>query len=239
MVTDMLSQKELNTIRFAVGIPENIQSWIWRMWVQRDEVYMGARNALTAFKVSLHKSNVWRIAFVANLEREDNKSDRVIVKWNRPWEFSPGWTASIGILVSSVQAQHPFIQQKIDDTRVRWFAPPKEGRKLLFKVLFSKRDYSERDLKLISFASDRLAARMVRHDGEVVWLVVREDDLTSIEVQKIRDVMAKTTIHLNPGSSKDSVNWSRALSVVSEDVPTVSTQPTILDIPLGKENLAQ
>ena len=49
--------------------------------------------------------------------------------------------------------------------------------------------------------------------------------------------MGKAKIHLKVGSSEDSLHDSRALLVVSEDVPTVTTQPTILDISLGKENL--
>ena len=35
--------KNKNTIRFAVGTPENPQSWIWRLWVQGDEVYLGTK----------------------------------------------------------------------------------------------------------------------------------------------------------------------------------------------------
>ena len=233
----MPSKAELNVVRFAVGTPQNLQSLIWRMWVQGDEVYIGARNALTSFKVSLHKSNIWRIAFVAELEREDKDSDRVIIKWNRPEEFAPGWTTSIGILVSSVQAQRPFGQENVNDTRVKWFALPKEGKKLLFKVLFSHRDYSEAELKRISAEHDQVAARMLKKNGEVVWLIVREDDLSPIELQKIRDVMTDTKVHLKAGSSEDSLTWLRALSVISEDIPTASAQPTILDIPLGLENM--
>ena len=58
-----------------------------------------------------------------------------------------------------------------------------------------------------------------------------------VELQKIRDVMTNTKIHLKAGSSEDSLTGSRALLVVSEDIPTASAQPTILDIPLGLENV--
>lgn len=233
----MPSKAESNTLRFAVGTPQNPQSWIWRMWVQGDEVYLGARDTLTAFKVSLHKSNIWRIAFVAELEREDKDSNRVIIKWNRPEEFAPGWTTSIGILVSCVQAQRPFTQTTVDDNRVKWFPPPKEGKKLIFKVLFSQPN-PEVELKRISAEHDQVAARMVKKSGEVVWLIVRQDDLATIELQKIQDVMTNTRIHLEPGSSEGTLTGSaRALLVVSEDIPTASAQPTILDIPLGLENV--
>ncbi len=232
-----MTSKKSNVIRFAVGSPEDIQSWVWRMWVKGDDVYLGARDALTTFKVSLHKSNIWRIAFVKDLELEDKESDRVIMKWKRPGEFAPGWTPSIGILISSIKPQYSFEKQKIDDARIHWFTPPAQGKKLIFKVLFSKSNLSEIDLKLVTLPKDRLVVRLIKDNGEIVWLVVREDNLTPLEIKKIRDVMKKTNINLKSGSTDNSVNDSRALLVVSEDTPSVTAQPTILDIAFGKENL--
>jgi len=231
-----MSSSKKNTILFAVGSSENIQSWVWRMWVQGDDVYLGARNALRAFKVSLHRSNIWRIAFVKDLKRDDI-SDRLIQRWTRPGEFTPGWTPSIGILVSSIDAKRPFKKIKVEDSRFQWFSPPSNGNKLLFKVLISKPDLSEADLTAVLIQGDQLVGKLLKRNGETAWLVVREDILTSIEIEKITDVMEKTKIHLKPGSLEDSVGDSRALLVVSEDYPSISNQPTILDIALGKENL--
>ena len=83
-------EKIPDVLRFAVGSPENIQSFVWRVWVQGDDVYIGARNALQVFKVSLHASGIWRIAFVKELKKEDSNSDRVIVRWNKPAESPLG-----------------------------------------------------------------------------------------------------------------------------------------------------
>ncbi len=232
-----MGSKNKDTIRFAVGTPENPQSWIWRLWVQGDEVYLGAKNALQAFRVSLHKSGIWRIAFVKELKREDETSDRVIVRWKKPDEFTPGWTPSIAVLVSSIKPSRPFNKVKMEDERIVWFPQPAEGKRALFKILISSSTMTESDLKKILISGDKLAGTLGKKNGERVWLVLREDDLTAIEIAKIRDVMDKTKIHLKAGSSEDSLHDSRALLVVSEDVPTTTTQPTILDISLGKENL--
>lgn len=229
-----MASSELRTFRFAVGTPESPQSWLWRMWVQGDDVYLGARDALRGFKVSLHQSNIWRIALI---RKEADGSDRVIVKWNRPQELLPGWTPSIGILISSLQPERPFPPKTIKDDRIVWFQPPQEGSRFVFKVLFSRAGYSENDLKRVSASRDRLVARFIKKNGEVVWLTVQERELSSFELQKIHEVRAKMKIHLRPGASEDSLFFARGLLVVSEDVPTASTQPTTFDIPLGKENL--
>jgi hypothetical protein len=232
-----MSSKKSNTLRFAVGSPGDIKSWIWRMWVNGDDVYLGARNALKAFKVSLHRSNIWRVAFVEELRRDNPETDRVIIKWQRPEEFAPGWTPSIGILISSIDAKRPFKKRTIEDTRIQWFSSPTKGRKFIFKILFSKSGTSEIDFKKVTIAGDKLVGKLMKKSGEAVWLVLREDDLTLVETAKIEDVMQKTKIHLKPGSSEDSLFDSRALLVVSDDIPSILNQPTILDIALGKENL--
>ena len=203
------------------------------MWVQRNDVYLGARDMLWALKVSLHRSNIWRIAFVNDLEGKDKGTDRAVVKWRRPDEFAPGWTGSIGVLISPIQPQRPFQRAREDDPRIHWFAPAEEGRRLLFKVLFSQPGYSERHLNAISVRGDRLAGRLLKRNGETVWLLVREDDLTPVEMAKIRDVMDNVKINLSEGAIGD----SRALLVLSTDDPGVADQPTILDIALGQENV--
>jgi hypothetical protein len=208
------------------------------MWAHGDDVYLGTRTTLFAFKVSLHKSGIWRVAFVAELEQADSEADRAVFKWQRPGEYAPGWTPSIGILVSPLEAERPLKKAKVDDQRIQWHPPAVHGSKLLFKVLFSDPSYSEDDLRSVTDARDRLAGRLVKRDGEIVWLVLREDDFGPAEDATIRDVMAKIKIHLAPGSSEDAVtDDTRALLVAADDVPGIRNQPTIFDIALGKENL--
>ncbi len=232
-----MSSSKSNTLHFAVGSPEDIKSWIWRMWVSGDDVYLGARNALKVFKVSLHRSNIWRMAFVEELKRDNPETDRVIIKWQRPGEFTPSWTQSLGIIVSSIHAKRSFKNGSIEDTRIQWFSPPTKGRKLVFKVLFSKPRTSEVDFKKVIIAGDKLVGKLNKKSGEAVWLVVREVELNPIEIKKIKNVMQKTKIYSKHGSSEDSVSDSRALLVVSDDIPSISNQPTIFDIGLGKENI--
>jgi hypothetical protein len=42
----------------AFGSPEHPRSSVWRLWVQKDEVYFGARTFLGGFKVSLHEPRI-------------------------------------------------------------------------------------------------------------------------------------------------------------------------------------
>jgi len=50
-------------LRFAVGTPEGVSSNSWRVWVQGTDIYVSCRDNFREFKVSLHASGVWRVAF--------------------------------------------------------------------------------------------------------------------------------------------------------------------------------
>jgi hypothetical protein len=94
-------------IVFAVGSPESVRSSVWRLWVRNDDVYFGAIEALTGFKVSLHQSGVWRAAFVKSLDKDAN-IDRAAKKWARPSEAEPGITHALSVVISPIAPHRPF-----------------------------------------------------------------------------------------------------------------------------------
>jgi len=230
---------EKNVFRFAVGTPEYIQSSVWRFFVQGNEVYLGVREYLHAIKVSLHSSGIWRIAFVEKIEKPDVRTDRVIVKWQRPAEFINGWTGSVAILISSIEPNRSFSNQtEFDDKHIKFFKPPSTGNKYLFKVLFSSPEISDDEWKKIILPNDQLACQLKKRNGEKVWLLLREENLTINEEEIIRDTMKKIKINLKPGIDINSITSpTRAILIDSEDEPDITKQPTLIDIPLGKENI--
>lgn len=232
-----MSSSKKNTIRFAVGTPDDPQSWIWRFWVHKDEVYLGAKDALQVFKVSLHNSGIWRVAFVKELNSKDNVNDRVILRWKKPEEFIHVWTPSIALLVSSIKPQRPLAKGKIQDDRITCLNEAVNGERIVLRIIFSIPKMSTTDLQKVLTSSDKLVGSLKKKNGEKVWLIKCKNKLTSIETAKIKDVMDKTKIHLKAESTEDTIYGARALLVVSEDVPTALTQPTIFDIALGKENI--
>ena len=230
-------KKSRNVIRFGVGSAHNVQSHIWRLWVQKDEVYLGTRGMTKMFwKASLHKSGIWRIAMVSDLKRDNPASDRVIIKWQRPEEVL-GWTPSINIFVSSIRPQVEFAPYENTDPLIQWFPLPREGKKLIFKIVFSCPDISIADGTSSLSRDATVVSSMKKANGETVWLILMEQDLALSEIQKVKETMAGVKINIAPTTSTEPVNNSRALLMVSEDIPVASNQPWILDICLGKENV--
>jgi len=133
----MSSKRPLDTIRFALGSLDEPRSAVWRLWVHGHDVYFGASLALQAFKVSLHKSRIWRIAWIQTLSQKDKDSDRLIMKWQRPSEHILGWTNCIAVLVSPILPKRPFQSERIADSRIKWVAVT-PGKALKFIIEFSK-----------------------------------------------------------------------------------------------------
>jgi hypothetical protein len=104
-----MASDEKNTIRFAVGSPDEYRSAIWRLWVQGNDVYLAAR-VLTGFiKISLHRSGIWRLAWTDQSGiRTQGSSDRVEARWQRPQEFRQGWTQGPAVIVPNSGIQRPF-----------------------------------------------------------------------------------------------------------------------------------
>jgi hypothetical protein len=68
-----MPSSQRKVIRFAVGSPEQYRSSLWRLWVQGNDVYLGARIITGVVKLSMHRSGIWRYAFT---ERSGTKLDR-------------------------------------------------------------------------------------------------------------------------------------------------------------------
>lgn len=228
-----MGSADSKTFRFAVGTPDYPLSWTWRLWVHGDDIYLGAREGLRAFKVSLHRSGVWRVALVNRLEK-DTSTDRVIVKWQRPPELVPGWIPSVVVLVSSLPPAQPITPKKIDDRRVTWISAPSSGKKIFLRIFLSQPGVAKESLTL---GRDRLFGGLSTKSGVKAWLLVQEEPLTSIEIGKIEEFRSKLKLHVSAMPKPGSGFTPRGLLLVSDDEPTERTQPTLYDIMLGGENI--
>lgn len=219
----------------AVGSPDDLRSSVWRLWVQGDEVYFGARGALGFFKVSLHKSGKWRVAKVSSLDRPDKNTDRVFIKWRRPAEFAPGLTNGVMALISFMPPERPFRNKHIDDPRIVWLPLAQYPKILALIILIANKDA---DLDPSRFdASTRIVGRIKKADGEIVCLITYEmDDSAGAIAAKMNEEKSKIKISIKEGPKEAILlDATRALFVMRPGAP--KEMPAIYDLPLGWENV--
>jgi hypothetical protein len=220
-----VASKERNTVRFAVGSASEARSSLWRLWVDKDDVYLAVRQTPRGLKVSLHKSGDWRIAWVKNPDlNEQLHADRIVCRWRRPPEFTPGWTHGVSILVPAIPLQHPLSAMVEAGTKVAWIPPAQPGRALEIGVLISAPRARITTVR-VADGPARTVGQVKLANGDAVWVVMGERLLTPVE-QAATEKMRTTTINMT-GEPKDPC----ASAIQAETA-------AILDVALGLENFA-
>jgi hypothetical protein len=198
-----MSSAKQPALRFAVGSPDGPRAGVWRLWAERNDVYIAARILGGAYKISLHESGDWREAFDSNYVRRHPEllppgRDRTLERWPRPPELRPGLTRAFRILVPRsevVGAASPLRSSK----QVTWVLPAPVGWLTCFTILLSTRDWLADEHPASGQATSRLVGRL-ELPREVVWVVADELpvpegnrlalDLTKRAWQRIRAAIA-------------------------------------------------
>lgn len=125
-------------MRFAIGTSKGPRGLVWSASVKSDELYLGTRRS--PWKVSVHGSGVWRIAFTAEWAKSNSPEgrDRVVARWNRPPEMAPGLTHALTIAVpheALAVAAAPEIRH------VAWCPAPNAGEIAWFGIMEGRPGY--------------------------------------------------------------------------------------------------
>ncbi|TAK58460.1 hypothetical protein EPO14_03905 [Patescibacteria group bacterium] len=220
----------MNTIRFVVGTRDDLRSSVWRLWANKNDLYLAARSHAMISKFSFHRSGKYRFAVNSTVEREDDASDRALYKWTRPDEFAPGWTRCFGILVPPRVTEMPFGNTFDEGKSIECVSPPADGKKTIFNIILSHKAATPEHVVSGSAHQVKILGR-IEMPQEIAWLVTFEDDFTVAEAAVVQDHFDKLKIHLKPGNTGDGMNHT-FLHAIKQGVI-----PFLIDIELGKENL--
>jgi hypothetical protein len=217
-------------IRFGVGSEEELRSSLWRVWGDKQGAYLSTRVMTSLFKVSLHQSGVWRMAYTRESGiLAEASTDRVERRWQRPAEFTPGWTQGPSIIVPSTPLQRGF-PANLEAKGTKWYQPPAGGRKLVFTVLLSARGVPPEDWRRVTRQGDEEVGRVSLPYGETVWLAARYAAIERDEETEANRLLRDIRIHVAHSDTIDGASVQ-----VVNDPP--GGQPNILDVALGYENI--
>jgi len=222
---DRISRSMRGGTRWAVGSKEGPRSAVWRIWANRNDVYLSARYAASDYKVSLHASGKWRVAFTEHhLTRPQPLlsagSDRALDRWDRPDEFAPGWTRAFLIMIPVSEVVPPAVPVDKPD-EVVWIEPPPLNSVAHFDVVLSAPDArGARDGR--GFAAPEgytetteVVTLFDLPNGERVWLLLHAEPTDAAfwapmdEVRARMDVAARSKIAA--ASSDDTPHDLRAI----------------------------
>jgi hypothetical protein len=187
-------------VRWAVGLSSGARGSIWRVWAQRNEVYIAARSTAADMRISLHSSGRWRSAFTeTHLQRPkpliSPERDRAFEKWTRPPKFAPGWTRGFSIIVpTSEVVPSEVVVESPDD--VLWIAPPPEGSAVHFDILLSAPGATGSEGRGFATPEGYQHATHVLtafdlENSERVWVVSHAEPMTPEQVAMVEELRTK------------------------------------------------
>lgn len=105
-------------LRFAACAADQMTTNSWRVWNQGDNIYLTCRDAMKEFKVSLHASGIWRVAYTQRAiarrpELVPEGQDRVWTKWAPPADAATRPVVAFQIAFPAYTAFVPQAHRKI------------------------------------------------------------------------------------------------------------------------------
>jgi hypothetical protein len=212
-------------IRFGVGTADEPYVPVWRIWAQRSDAYLSARDIAGTLKISLHESGEWVTQFTTQSGIRIDGASRRVVSWQRPPPFADGWVQGPSVVVPAVEwAGELNLQQKGKNLdKVEWFAAPKAGEKLCFIVLFASKRGA--DIAGVSIDGDMHTTEPLQlENGGSVWLQVRYVPLGPGEPEHLNALDREFRAFSTTGQPAE---LSAAAMEVFKD------QPLVIQFPLG------
>lgn len=219
-------------IRFAVGTPHAMQSSVWRVWNNGEELYAIATESRMIHKLSLHSSGITRLAYLAERDIHDpliNDSDpRVIYRWRQTDSFNDGWIRRLDILIPAVPISKCFSLGGMGDPNdIHWLETVSGGDKCQITLLVA--DSSSRDPMKASIEGDKFIGSLPMPSGRVAWLRSRTEAMS----QEERQYAERFAHEMKVDYVSDPGQVFVALTMVGQASPI----PLITNIALGWENV--
>lgn len=166
-----------NIIRFQVTAPDGRCSDVWRGWSVGNDVYLAPRVKGGEFKISLHQSGKWRLAFTreyAELMRGLGTwdVDRCVEALDRPPEHATGFARAVWMYFPDSELRVPKTAQQKSRAVVQVPGPPSGGIRVVnFIFTTSRSRFTQTDPPPgASWGPEALAGRRLPN-GETLWVV--------------------------------------------------------------------
>lgn len=212
-------------IRFAVGRGSDLRSSVWRLWANKNDLFLAARSMAGLSKFSFHASGVWRYAVVSQVPRP------ALGRWTRPRPSIEGISTAVDIIVPDFQVPNAFLDEMPPaQKKLELIEGPAKGTKQIIRIFLAGKDFTEADALSVPRSAPISFYGQVPLLREVAWLV-SYSDLQKPEEREYLDRLASTTrISLTPGSSPDGMK-------VQMHILEGSVYPTLIDVQLGPGNI--
>ncbi|OBB21072.1 hypothetical protein A5761_02890 [Mycolicibacterium setense] len=206
-------------IRFAIGELGDQLSPVWKIWHQKNDVYLTGKFTGGAFKFSLHASGKWIFAATSESGLEIKPGNRRMKTWQRPPEFADGWTWGPHIAVPRLpQFDHAKLDEK-QTKLVQWLPAPQPLFKATISVIFASADKTAEDIGFVSMNGDAyLHDYLELQNKQKVFVRIRYEPLTPADMPTLGYIQSQADEWI---AVNDDIVGCLALFMQAAEVPYV------------------
>jgi hypothetical protein len=128
-------------IRFGVKDCEGRRSSSWKLWRYRGDVYLTARPARGAFKISLHESGNWMVSFTSEFVKKApayfKTKSRHISRQQKPREVERGVTVACRIHIPVSELRMLDEEKGRNTQQIYWVDAPAQEQSVQFLIVIS------------------------------------------------------------------------------------------------------
>jgi hypothetical protein len=182
-------------IRWASGKPDGPRSSTWEVVgaANTDDVYLGSRPMMGAMKLSLHKSDVWRLAFTKPIAKKylPPGADSLIARYSPTTPLAPGWHCAARIMTPSTTFGPAYKESRPRDRGPILFveSPPHEHVHVEYHVLLG-----DSNAPVATMQRSKTVGRMTLTSGKQILIAATLWEMT----EKLRRFIASAQA-LGPG----------------------------------------
>jgi hypothetical protein len=180
-------------LRFALGQASGPRSNTWSVvgGKRTDEVYLAARDVMSAAKVSMHSSGRWRWAMTEQeaARRElGPDEDRVMWRWVPPAPIGPGWTHAAKVVIPSSSIRHLDAERAPKDGVISYWHVDPGLREVWFDIFI--REAGSPSLTMQNVTEPVGCIELP--SGGMVWVVGTEGAIGEEREATFRDLRKRT-----------------------------------------------
>ena len=183
------------TIRFVVGDPDDLRASTWRCWIAgrgKDDIYLAPRPIAGSFKVSLHESGDWRVAFTTEFKEKMKRQGRwaegdhrSVARWRKPEQLAPGVVLAFRVIVPASAVSIPAEPRLLPGDLV-WIRPPHENMAAEISLVLTGKDTRVTGWPGKRGMNNDLVGSLNLPSGTTLWLVSRQVDIPQLEATNAR-----------------------------------------------------
>jgi hypothetical protein len=210
--------------RVAIGTPGGLSSNSWRIWTAGRDAYIACRDNFREFKVSLHASGIWRVAFTSEAlnKRPDlqlSDGDRVLQRYTPDLSDPNTAVMAYQIVVLRTGLYLTPDRRRTWPMSIIYVEPPVEPNRMA--VLTTAVVPSEAPMRIpqgthgaviavLPFGSGRTLQVVATHDSDVNVkpLIVQAYDQVP---QSLRSVMSEDSVFVVYGNRPEGLPWFSAV----------------------------